>query len=202
MNGCRFCFKLLYCFCRTAVLSPCSGKRAARRWALCCIVSACGVAGVGVLKFEARGAQVPIGSEDKLVGLVDLIDRQAYHFLGASGEQVPPPPPPPPTHTHTHIDPHTLAQAAGPCARQHSLDQKYCGPMPCEMIRSCRRHHPLNTAGAQKACSPPSPYTPVAPPAAQVTPVDTPPALAAQVEARRAELVERVRRPFLPPALV
>ena len=32
--------------------------------------------------------QVPIGSEDKLTGLVDLVDRQAYHFLGASGEEV------------------------------------------------------------------------------------------------------------------
>lgn len=58
-----------------------------------------------MLSFEAGGTQVPIGSEDKLVGLVDLTDRQAYHFLGASGEQVPPPlsPRPPLTHARTRL---------------------------------------------------------------------------------------------------
>lgn len=38
----------------------------------------------------SRGAQVAIGAEDKLKGLIDLVDRQAYHFLGASGEVVTP----------------------------------------------------------------------------------------------------------------
>jgi len=40
------------------------------------------------LRLNCAFVQVPIGSEDKLAGLVDLVDRQAYHFLGPSGEQV------------------------------------------------------------------------------------------------------------------
>lgn len=99
---------------------------------------------------------MPIGSEDKLVGLVDLTDRQAYHFLGASGEQVPPPPlPPPPTH---RMPAHACASCEA-IACQHSLHQRVCGHLSPETGCSCEQHgHPaLDAPGVQEARSPASP---------------------------------------------
>jgi len=32
--------------------------------------------------------QVPIGTEDSLKGLIDLVDRRAFMFEGSSGERV------------------------------------------------------------------------------------------------------------------
>ena len=40
------------------------------------------------LRLNAAAVQLPIGSEDQQRGLVDLIDRRAFHFEGASGEEV------------------------------------------------------------------------------------------------------------------
>ena len=40
------------------------------------------------LRLNAAAVQVPIGSEDALRGLVDLIDRRAFVFEGASGETI------------------------------------------------------------------------------------------------------------------
>lgn len=40
------------------------------------------------LRLNAAAVQIPIGSEDSLQGLVDLIDRKAFRFEGASGEKV------------------------------------------------------------------------------------------------------------------
>ena len=40
------------------------------------------------LRLNAAAVQLPIGSEDQLRGLVDLIDRRAFHCEGASGELV------------------------------------------------------------------------------------------------------------------
>lgn len=42
------------------------------------------------LRLNCAFVQVAIGGEDKLQGLVDLVDRQAYHFMGPSGEHVTP----------------------------------------------------------------------------------------------------------------
>ena len=40
------------------------------------------------LRLNAAAVQVPIGSEDALRGLVDLIDCRAFVFEGASGETI------------------------------------------------------------------------------------------------------------------
>lgn len=40
------------------------------------------------LRLNAAAVQVPIGAEDALRGLVDLVDRRAYAFEGSSGERV------------------------------------------------------------------------------------------------------------------
>ncbi|KAK9817030.1 hypothetical protein WJX72_008654 [[Myrmecia] bisecta] len=40
------------------------------------------------LNLNTAPLQLPIGLEDKLAGLIDLIDRQAYHFEGKFGEDI------------------------------------------------------------------------------------------------------------------
>ncbi|EFN59906.1 hypothetical protein CHLNCDRAFT_56440 [Chlorella variabilis] len=40
------------------------------------------------LRLNAAAVQLPIGSEDSLRGLVDLVERRAFHFEGSSGEKV------------------------------------------------------------------------------------------------------------------
>ncbi len=40
------------------------------------------------LRLNAAAVQVPIGLEDAIQGLVDLVDRRAYTFEGSSGDRV------------------------------------------------------------------------------------------------------------------
>jgi elongation factor G len=40
------------------------------------------------LRLNAAALQIPIGHEDSLRGLVDLVERRAFHFEGSSGEQI------------------------------------------------------------------------------------------------------------------
>lgn len=38
------------------------------------------------LRLNCAPVQIPIGLEDQLLGLVDLISMKAYHFEGSNGE--------------------------------------------------------------------------------------------------------------------
>lgn len=51
--------------------------------------------GLAILIAILLSRQLPIGSEDKLRGLVDLTSRTAFEFHGAAGETITPVPLPP-----------------------------------------------------------------------------------------------------------
>ena len=40
------------------------------------------------LRHNCAAVQLPIGLEDKLIGLVDLVHSRAFYFEGPKGEQV------------------------------------------------------------------------------------------------------------------
>ena len=134
------------------------------------------------LRLNAAAVQLPMGSEDQLRGLVDLIDGRAFHFEGASGEQVV-------GEWHAALLAHSLACL--PAAVTACLCRSCWG-------RNDGRREPLQskpTLQASAISSPLSPHLPPLPPLLtplRLAEVPLPEDLKASVEAKRAELVEAV----------
>ena len=120
------------------------------------------------LRLNAAAVQLPMGSEDQLRGLVDLIDRRAFHFEGASGEQVV----------------GECAPACLPACRCCSVLRAACAMPGASAIQA--RPPPLPLPHPCLRASLPPLLTPL--PAEVPLPED----LKASVEAKRAELVEAV----------